>query len=105
MAMPTLTHKLSADWLDGQARSIAADILTKIPVNQRLEIEDYGHRLLRGMPVTDGITRRFWTRLHILAVRLPTYTRAAAMLSNNRPAIADLQNAIARYVANGEVRS
>lgn len=103
MATPTLTQKLSVDWLDAQARSIAADILLTVSWDQRQPIEDYGRCLLHCAPPDDRLTRRFWTRLHILALRLPNYTRAIAMLSYNRPAIADLQNAIARYVAAGQV--
>lgn len=89
--------------LESDAARIAADIRRKTTPAQRQPIEDYGRCLLHGATPSHGLTARFFTALSICGYRSPSYLRLVGYYARRIEMLRELQQAIAREVARGEV--
>lgn len=96
-SLPVIPHpaRIQAD-----ARTIADGIRQHLTYIEREPIAVYGRCLLHNVTPTDGLTLRFWHRLHLLSYKLPEYRVAVAHLSTNLDTLHTLQDEIARCIAN-----
>lgn len=99
MYTSSLTPTPAPARIQSDAARIAAEIRATIPAEEAAELVAYGRRLLDNQPIGDAQTLRFVYQLHHLAYRLPTYLAVAAHLSHDLPTLRDLQQEIARQVA------